>query len=179
MHYVLRHYKDNRSESVRRDFQLQISALLTRFLLTHGDCLRDIGGDWDAITTVPSSRAGPDAREGDHPLVLAIRRSPFLAEQYQPLLRLGGVQVAHNHASDSGYEAEGDFPGRRVLLLDDTFTSGAHSQSAASALRVAGADLVAIVPVGRYVVPDYNEANRELWERAREETYDFGRCCLT
>jgi chromosome partitioning protein len=34
--------------------------------------------------------------------------------------------------------------GKRVLLVDDTFTSGARAQSAASALSNAGAEVVAI-----------------------------------
>ena len=43
--------------------------------------------------------------------------------------------------------------GARVLLLDDTYVSGARSQSAAAALRLAGAVPV-IVPLGRVLRPD-------------------------
>ena len=44
--------------------------------------------------------------------------------------------------------------GRRVLLLDDTYVSGARSQSAAAALRRSGACAVVIVALGRVLRPD-------------------------
>ena len=43
--------------------------------------------------------------------------------------------------------------GARVLLLDDTYVSGARSQSAAAALQQAGARTV-IGPLGRVLRPD-------------------------
>ena len=45
-------------------------------------------------------------------------------------------------------------PARGSLLLDDTYVSGARSQSAAAALRRAGARDVLIVPLGRVLRPD-------------------------
>src|SRR5262249_62149192 len=42
-------------------------------------------------------------------------------------------------------------PGARVLLIDDTWTTGASAQSAAMALRTAGARSVATVVIGRHV----------------------------
>ncbi len=41
--------------------------------------------------------------------------------------------------------------GARVLLLDDTWASGASAQSAAVALKRAGARAVAVVIIGRHV----------------------------
>jgi orotate phosphoribosyltransferase len=43
--------------------------------------------------------------------------------------------------------------GANVLLLDDTWTSGSSAQSAALALKLAGASRVAVVPLGRHVNP--------------------------
>ena len=68
--------------------------------------------------------------------------------------------------------------GEQVLLVDDTFTSGARAQSAASALSLAGGDVVAILPVGRVISPDFNEANKEFWDRQRAIPFDFDVCCL-
>ncbi len=42
----------------------------------------------------------------------------------------------------------------RVVLLDDTYVSGARAQSAACALRLAGARATLIVPLGRVLRPD-------------------------
>jgi hypothetical protein len=42
-------------------------------------------------------------------------------------------------------------PGARVLLLDDTWTTGSSAQSAAMALREAGASSIITVVLGRHV----------------------------
>lgn len=176
LHHVLRSYKnDAYLEAVREIFRLQVSALLARFLWQHGDCIRHAAGkDWDATTIVPSSQG----RTGEHPLEAAIRMFPFLNDQYRSLLRPGMVKADHNHASDDAYEVAEAVIGMRVLLLDDTFTSGARAQSAASALQLAGAHVVAIVPIGRVIRPDFNEESAELLRRAREQPYDFAVCCI-
>jgi orotate phosphoribosyltransferase len=44
-------------------------------------------------------------------------------------------------------------PGCDVLLVDDTWVSGASAQSAAIALKRAGAGQVAVVVLGRHVNP--------------------------
>ena len=44
-------------------------------------------------------------------------------------------------------------PGASVLLLDDSWVSGASAQSAAAALKRAGARHVAVVVLGRHVDP--------------------------
>ncbi len=41
-----------------------------------------------------------------------------------------------------------------MLLLDDTYVSGARAQSAAAALRLGGARSVLIVPLGRVIRPE-------------------------
>ena len=68
--------------------------------------------------------------------------------------------------------------GSRVLLLDDTYTSGATLQSAASALQMASAQVVAVAVVGRYVKPDFSDDTRALWDAVTSETFTFDSCCL-
>lgn len=176
LHHVLRSYKnDAYPASVRDRFRLQVSALLARFLWQHGDCVRGAADeDWDAITIVPSSQG----RAGAHPLEDAIRMFPFLGDQYRPLLRPGAEKATHNRAADGAYAITEEVNGVRVLLLDDTFTSGARAESAASALQLAGARVVAIVPIGRVIKPDFSEEAAALLTRAREEPFDFDSCCL-
>ena len=65
-----------------------------------------------------------------------------------------------------------------MLLIDDTYTSGATVQSAASALQMAGAKVVAVVVVGRYVKPDFNYRTQALWDEVSSEVFSFGSCCL-
>ena len=175
MHHVLRSYKDSPVESVRTRMRLRIAALLYRFLATHRECIINAaGGDWDLITTVPSSTG----RAGTHPLELVIQHVPPVEREHATLLRRGPGQLGHNRASDDGYEVIEDVRGRSMLLVDDTFTSGARGQSAASALQLAGAHVVAMVPIGRYMRPDYSPATRTFWDNARSTRFDFETCCL-
>lgn len=51
--------------------------------------------------------------------------------------------------------AAGDLAGAGVLLLDDTWTTGARVQSAAYALKRAGVSRVVVVVLGRHVNPGY------------------------
>ena len=55
--------------------------------------------------------------------------------------------------------------GTRVVLLDDTYVSGARSQSAAAALHRAGARAVLIVPLGRVLRPDRFAAHADFLRR--------------
>jgi hypothetical protein len=76
----------------------------------------------------------------------------------------------------------------RVLLLDDTYVSGARSQSAVGALRLAGAARVLIVPLGRVIRPDKvaehaaflqrSRAGRAADRADRAEEPPCGRCVL-
>jgi len=175
LHHVLRNYKDGYTEEIRSALRPRVTALLWRFLSTHEDHIVEVAGaEWDIITSVPSS--GP--REGQHPLERAIGLARPLAEKYQQTLERGDGPLGHNLASDTGYVVNGDVNGTNVLLVDDTFTSGARVQSAASALALAGANVIAAVPIGRVINPGFNAATTALWETARDTRFDFDVCCL-
>jgi predicted amidophosphoribosyltransferase len=175
LHTVLRGYKDSLDSEARARFRLQVAALLARFLRDHGDCIRRAAGrDWDTILIVPSS-AG---RAGTHPLEVAVKMSRTQRRLYVPLLESTGVDVEHREADERAFRALPGAAGRRVLLVDNTFTTGARVQSAASALALAGADVVAAVVLGRFVRPDYSAEARQLWERQRRLGFDFDTCCL-
>jgi orotate phosphoribosyltransferase len=126
------------------------------------------------ITIVPSS----GVRAGKHPLEVALSLVPALAKEYRPLLKKGTATIGHNHADDDGYTVTSKVNDVRVLLIDDTFTSGARVQSAASALQLAGADVVAAVVAARVITPAWNEESKALWERQRALAFDFDSCCL-
>jgi hypothetical protein len=144
-------------------------------LQLHSDCIATAaGGGWDVITSVPSTAP----REGEHPLAAAINLVPDLRGQYEELLHRGSGQIDHTVASDGGYEPAHEVSGHRILLVDDTFTSGARAQSAASALNNAGATVAAIVPIGRVINPDFNEENEAYWRRQSKLPYAFDTCCV-
>ncbi|MEX2420478.1 MAG: hypothetical protein WD670_01535 [Actinomycetota bacterium] len=174
--------RDYKSEGVaapiRSAHSLLLAATLQRFLREHGDCIRDAaGGDWMTISIIPSTRGRPEP----HPLEQTIMRAPALRDHYERLLRWTGEAIDHARPNPNAFEAIIGVSGRRILLIDDTFTSGANAHSAAAALRAAGGHVVATVPVGRVV--DTRDADRfpeklEFWKRQRRAAFSFGSCCL-
>jgi hypothetical protein len=103
---------------------------------------------------VPSGRG----RAGPHPLQALA--APYLALPWVGLRpRPGGDPWARSLDADrfrAGHEALG----AEVLLLDDTWASGASAQSAAVALKQAGARTVAVVVIGRHVPHRRPQVNR-------------------
>jgi len=158
-----------------------LADLIGRFLEVHGRCINEEG--WDIVCTVPSLRA----RAGPHPLDavvdaalhqgspgtmrLPIRRGVLRPGPWAGATRRGAAQV---DAFGTDRRAVG---GRRVLLLDDVCTSGAHIQSARAAVLRAGARCVDAVVVGRRIQrwwPD-NRAILE-WASRAEHRWDPQRC---
>ena len=167
LHATLRSYKDGGTGDDRRRYTAVVVSLLARFLFDHADCLRSCrAGGWDFVTTVPST-----SRRGSHPLADALRMVPWLAAQHQETLVRGPGAMDHNLAGDDGFVVRLDVRGARVLVVDDTYTTGARAQSAASALQLVGARVIAIVPVGRVIDPVRGA-------HESRQRFDFGRCCL-
>lgn len=175
LHHILRHYKSGSYPQTAPTFTMQVAAILGHFLALHGECIESAaGGGWDIITSVPSSKARP----GDHPLTTAIRMLPKLRDTFEPLLQRGTVDVGHNVASDQGFALARPLGGERVLIVDDTLTSGARAQSAASAINNGGGEVVAIVAVGRVINPGFAENVKEYWDRLHRRPFSFDVCCL-
>jgi hypothetical protein len=64
-----------------------------------------------------------------------------------------------------------------LLLIDNTSTTGGNPQSAAIALREAGAARIAIVVIGRHFDPDFGP-NGAYYRRAELGNPRGTRCCL-
>ena len=63
-----------------------------------------------------------------------------------------------------------------MLLLDDTWTSGSRTQSAALTLRRCGAAYVSVLVIGRYLKPG---PNAEFIKTRLHGDYDPYRCPVT
>jgi hypothetical protein len=59
--------------------------------------------------------------------------------------------------------------GSHVLLFDDTWTTGGHVQSAALALRAAGAEVVSALVVARWLQPGYAPTDEFVRTRLRTD----------
>lgn len=129
---------------------------------------------WDYVAVVPSTRS----RAGDHPLEQALGRLKNWPYRLTRCLEPGDAVVGHGHSDDRAFTVSAPVAGQRILLIDDTFTTGARVQSAASALQLAGAVVPAAIAIGRVMNPDFNIATKTVWERASTTPYSFDHCCL-
>jgi hypothetical protein len=66
--------------------------------------------------------------------------------------------------------------GESILLTDDTWTTGASVQSAAAALKTAGAGAVGALVIGRHVNAGYGDHAKRL--QALPRPFGWERCAL-
>lgn len=159
-----------------------IGAVLWRWLGNHETCIENhIGADeFPIVTAVPSTRA----RE-DHPLprILTGIVKPT-SGRYVDLLRPNpDYPPGSRDARPDRYSVDRQLSGEPVLLIDDQWTSGGHAQSAACALKIAGAGSVAVVALGRHFDrrperEDYRDAAEAYYRTAREQGWSWTSCCL-
>lgn len=166
----LRNYKDSPDRAARERLTVTLLAVLVRFLGTHEACVAPDG--WDAIVGVPSTRH-PNVV---HPLVAGMQRVGSLQDRIELLLAAGDRPLDHNQADDRGYRVTRT-GATRILVVDDTLTTGARIQSAASALSRAGYQVVGGLVVGRVLDPRFDSRHAGLWESAGARGFDFGTCC--
>jgi hypothetical protein len=122
-------------------------ALLLTFLHDHGPQIWRRGRmpAPSHACVVPSSRG----RAGPHPLRALL--SGYLTLPWA-VLRPCAAGGSWGRDLDPGrFQADGPLTGASVLVLDDTWTSGASAQSAVLACRRAGARWVAVVVIGRHL----------------------------
>ncbi len=179
VHRALVGYKAGASPNSREARARALAETLAAWLGVHLGCLAGDSGDV-LVVPVPSSAAGRQSWNGRHPLEAlcndAATSSPRLSTA--PVLRRGPEPPRRLQASRSGFlvEATSSLRERRVLVVDDMFVSGARSLSAASALASVGAAVLAVVPLGRLVRPEHNEATAAFWRARRLIPYDPARC---
>jgi orotate phosphoribosyltransferase len=77
------------------------------------------------------------------------------------------------------FHAQGQLPrGSHPLLLDDTWTTGGHAQSAVLALRAVGAAHVSLLVVARWVKEDFGD-NAAFLRGLADRDYDPEICPWT
>jgi hypothetical protein len=125
-------------------------SLLLVSLRDHGGCAWRLagGGAPTHLAVVPSTRGRP----GTHPLEALAARAFSLPRVHLAIPATPEPPDPEDRdLSVDRYVIRGRLPEARVLLLDDTWTTGAHAQSAAAALKLAGASRVAAVVLGRHL----------------------------
>jgi hypothetical protein len=132
----------------------RLTAMLDGFLREHSDQVwqaagMDVGPELAAIVPSGQGRLGP------HPLLGIV--ASCVDVPIVPLSAAPGAAARARGLADGvavGWlTVGGAVAGEDVLLVDDTWVSGASAQSAAAALKAAGARRVALVVIGRHVDP--------------------------
>jgi predicted amidophosphoribosyltransferase len=157
------------------------ASLLFEFLQCHLACIEGRWGPRDVVTVVPSHTSVE--RGFDH-LKTMTERVPALTGlchwDLNLLERTATTKIPKRTISDTAYRVNAraeSVAGRRVLLIDDTFTSGATLFSAATALRQAGADDVVALPIGRQLATEWPDGRAILADHISRE-FDIARCVL-
>lgn len=175
LHHVLRGYKRLGGAPAQR-LMVGLAAVLWRYLAQHEHCLSEATGTngFGLVTTVPSSDR---ARDQQHPLreIVGNLAGPTRARHERLLIR-SEKPVDRRSFDPEKYQVTREFAGDEVLLVDDTWTTGANAQSAAAALKVAGAGVVAAVVIGRFLNREWHENDRRL--RGISKPFDWSRCAL-
>lgn len=170
-HHNLRAYKAMASSRrARRD----LLALLLHFLHRHLPCIAAKTGGQPTHTAVVPSTSG---RIGEHPLGLLVGARlglPAIAADVNPRYSPGNREFRPDWFAVS---LQRQTAPTRVLLLDDTWTTGAHAQSMAYALKTAGAVTVATVVLGRHVNPDY-PPSKQLLSAISDQIFNPGICAI-
>jgi hypothetical protein len=165
LYTVLLGYKESPVAEARLRFGTVVRTLVRSFLLADAGRLETmIGGRFDLVGLVPSTHRPGIAPLGrvdglGHDVAAALPAARWAADLLRrPDAPGGPPPVAHMRPDPAAFSVRA--PGRaavagaRVLLLDDTYVSGARSQSAAAALACAGARCTLIAPLGRVLRPD-------------------------
>lgn len=159
----------------QRYFFMGLGAVLFRFLDRHESCIARAAGTtgFDVVTVVPSTKREP----AEQPLRDLVRNLvTSVQSRYADVLRSTGA--ADGRALDPNrYVADAEVAGRSVLLIDDTWTAGGHAQSAAWALKEAGATTVGVAVIGRHFDPGFRN-NASYLTGVRAQRFSWETCCV-
>jgi hypothetical protein len=176
LHQALLGYKRLTGRVARR-LERELGAVLWRFLELHEPCVAKAAGveRFEVVTTVPS---GDRDRDLDHPMrgMVGELVGPT-HDRHRLLLTRSELDAPARTTSPHKFKALRRLEGEPVLLIDDTWTTGASAQSAAAAIRAAGAGPVAAVVIGRHINREWGENDRRLRE-LEQQPFDWERCAL-
>jgi len=178
LYAVLMGYKESPVAEARHRFAPMVRQLFDDFLAGHAPCIAAAAdGPVEIALPVPST-----ARPIGAPLerlegLARTVRTRLPAARWSPgLLIRTRAPVGHMRPDAGAFEVpaavQGVVGGRCAVLLDDTYVSGARAQSAAAALRRAGARGVVVVVLGRVLRPDRVPAHAAFLRRAHVQPVD-------
>jgi hypothetical protein len=173
LHHILADYKRAPRVGHAEAAAERVAAILSMFLETHEKCVARAAGAerFGLVATVPSSNP---QRDEHHPLRRIVGDIPQTSGRHERLLRRTFCQAEPRTFDSRRYRAVRRLDGESVLLIDDTWTTGASTQSAAAALKAAGAATVGAVVVGRHLNREWHENDVHL----DALPFDWSRCAI-
>ena len=181
MHDALRGYKDDPRREVRRFHAVRLTAILWRFLESHERCIAAAAGvdGFDLVATVPSKSSDRDEQRAHLRIIVGQWCHPT-ADRWRRVLQPADPPILDRSFSEVRYVADAAAAGKRVLLIDDTWTTGSAMQSAAAALRQAGAQAVAGLVIGRHLHMDFDWDSGSTVQEYRKlpRLFDWNICAM-
>lgn len=171
----LRMYKQ---EPHNRTARRNLTALFAYFCLHHINCVK-AAADVDRFTHVCFVPSTKNPSQDVHPL------EETLGDKVRSLrdIRLSVNQQvpSESRSFHKDWFEVGVIPEQgsqtAVLLLDDTWVTGARAQSAAYCLKQAGAHKVVVLVLARQINPDYGHS-KPLVERISKAPYEMDSCAF-
>lgn len=163
VHRHLRMYKDAPDAPTRERITARLGALLSLFMERHAACV----GQWDVVACVPSA-----TRVALTPVIAKLRL--FYERDVRALA--SRAAISERVLDPDQFDVADSVRGQRVLLLDDTFVTGAKLFSAVAALRSKGAEVVGPIVIGRHVQSSW-EPSRQMITWLADRAWDESRCC--
>ncbi|MEB3065505.1 MULTISPECIES: amidophosphoribosyltransferase [Mycolicibacter] len=174
---MMRQYKDDPAPQVRSAQAQVISRLLYLGIVRHQRCVETvIGQPVNRRLAIP----GSPNRIGTHPFITmatamnAVEASPQLVPRTDIPISDRDVTPARFAVSPPSTR----FDGQHVMLLDDTWTTGSRTQSAAILLRQHGATHVTVMTVARWIEPTWGSNPGFIRTRLTAD-FDPDRCPVT
>lgn len=152
-----------------------LAALLWSFSTFHSTCPgRQLGIPVSVRAVTPSLRGNSGTR---------LRQLAALLPDTWPTVRVDatGVYGDDGRNLDPAHfriQTAGMIRGAHVLLLEDTWVTGAHSQAAAIALKLAEAAKVTVLPICRLLSPGW-QPNRNYKNSTRRRPWNPDTCPIT
>lgn len=146
---------------MRERHSLIINWLLYLGITIHEHCIENfVGRPVTRRLAVPSLRPG-----STHPFVRLAQQTKAVSEAVS-LQPVAGAVSDHRTISAQKFTLEPgvDLTGHHIMILDDTWTTGANAQSAALTVREAGAAAISVIVAGRWLNPEWSAP----WQGAGE-----------
>jgi hypothetical protein len=180
LYTVLMGYKESPVAEARARFASMPVRMLGDFLATHAGCVAATAGGGISVALAVPSTARPHGAPLSMLDGMAAAVEPSGARWSSHVLRRTGAPVGHMRPDAAAFAVDPSarpflVEGGRVMLIDDTYVSGARSQSAAATLRRAGAASVVIVVLGRVLRPDRSRGHGDFLQAHGRD--GCGGCC--